>query len=76
MIALVDFIEMTPDILQRAKAPFAVPVRTLDALHLATAGYLRERHPLTFSPATYDRRMADAAKALDLPLIDLSGLVP
>ena len=47
----------------RVRAPFPVPMRTLDALHLATADYLRMQG---FEPsiATYDERLRTAATAL------------
>lgn len=54
---------ITEEVLQRASGPFAAPIRTLDAIHLASAMILRERrHPdLVF--ATHDRRLASAARA-------------
>lgn len=67
LLARVTFVEMAPPVLERALQPFPVPVRTLDALHLATLGFLRERGqdaPL----ATYDARLALGARALGLPL--------
>jgi hypothetical protein len=57
-------------ILLRALRPFPVHVRTLGALHLATAHYLIERFP-DLRLATYDQRMADAALALGIPLVPL-----
>lgn len=67
LLARVTFVEMARPVLERALQPFPVPVRTLDALHLATLGFLRERGqdaPL----ATYDARLALGARALGLPL--------
>lgn len=62
-------VELSPLVLDRALAPFPTPVRTLDALHLATALYLdTQRIKLTL--ATYDRRMADAARALGMAVIE------
>lgn len=43
-----------------ALLPFIPPVRTLDALHLATMAFLREQD-LAPALATYDQRMAAAA---------------
>lgn len=54
-------------ILRRALAPFPVPVRTLDALHLSTLDYVRRDVP-GIRLATYDRRMRDAAIAMGIPL--------
>jgi predicted nucleic acid-binding protein len=61
-------LELTPTVLQRALAPFPVPVRTLDALHLASAIYLRDQGQ-AISLATYDTRMRDAAQALGIPIM-------
>ena len=59
----VSIVEMTPPVLARALKPFPTPVRTLDALHLATMEFLREqgKRPLL---ASYDDRLVDAAKRL------------
>jgi predicted nucleic acid-binding protein len=59
-----SMVPLTRTILRRAALPMATPVRTLDAIHLATALVMRERTdaPLTF--ATHDARQADAARAL------------
>lgn len=57
-------IPVTRAVLQRASLPMATVVRTLDAIHLASALLLRERlaRPLVF--ATHDRQQATAARAL------------
>jgi hypothetical protein len=63
-------LELSPIILARALSPFPLPVRTLDGLHLASVSHLREqRQPVSL--ATYDRRMQDAAHALQIPVIEL-----
>lgn len=63
----VTLIELSPSVLQRALEPFPVAVRTLDALHLATASYLASvRQKLLV--ATFDTRMRQAAQALGLGL--------
>jgi hypothetical protein len=54
---------MVPEVLARALAPFPDPVRTLDALHLASAGFLRERG-IELRFATYDGRQRRAAETL------------
>ena len=67
LLAPFTLIHMGNDVLARARAPFPVPVRPLDALHLATADWLRVQQPaLTF--ATYDVRLRAAAVALGLML--------
>jgi len=57
-------------VLSRALDPFPTPVRTLDALHLASIDFLRSmgQRPLL---ATYDRRLSQAAAALEVPLAAL-----
>ncbi len=68
MLARVAWLELHPTILARALLPFPTPVRTLDALHLASVGFLRE-HGNTVTLATYDERMARAAQAMGIPLL-------
>lgn len=65
LVGRVALLEMIPEVLERAALPFPSPVRTLDALHLASIHFLKEQGQ---SPrlATYDRRMAEAAEALGL----------
>jgi catechol 2,3-dioxygenase-like lactoylglutathione lyase family enzyme len=65
-------LELVSPVLTRALEPFPKPVRTLDALHLASAEYLRERQP-AIRLATYDSRQATAAKAMGIALYDLDG---
>ena len=65
-------LELSPPVLTRALGAFPVPVRTLDALHLASIDYLR-RHGQTVELATYDRRMTGAAPAMGVPVIDLTA---
>jgi predicted nucleic acid-binding protein len=62
----VAYIELTPLVLARAVDPFPVPVRTLDAMHLATMAFLRD-HGVAIELASYDVRLLAAARALDIP---------
>lgn len=65
LLARLAFLELQPTVLERALEPFPAPVRTLDALHLASLTYLIERgHALEL--ATYDERMRDAAGAMGI----------
>lgn len=59
--------EMSREVLRRATEPFPSPVRTLDALHLATLLFLRDQG-LQMELASYDQRLIGAAEALDIPL--------
>ena len=63
LLEQMTFLEMVRPVLARAREPFPVRLRTLDALHLASADYLRGRG-LDVKIATYDRRMGAAAEAL------------
>lgn len=64
-------IEIAAPILGRALEPFPTPVRTLDALHLASIDFLRQ-HGQGIRLASYDNRLLNAAKALAIPVFDLS----
>lgn len=57
-------VAITPEILSRVRLPFPVePVRTLDAIHLATAEALGEP-PILVTIVTRDARVERVAKAL------------
>ena len=71
LIGHIAFLELAPPILDRALEPFPVQVRTLDALHLASAIFLLERDP-SMKLATYDDRMLIAAKRLGIPIYALA----
>jgi predicted nucleic acid-binding protein len=60
LLERVNLLAMSTEVLGRALLPFAQPVRTLDALHLATMVFLRSRG-LALALATYDQRLAAAA---------------
>jgi len=72
LVGRVALLELVSPVLSRALEPFPKPVRTLDALHLASAEFLRERQS-AIQLATYDKRQAIAAKALGITLYDLDG---
>jgi len=60
-----DLVEVTDAVLGRVGRPFPVePVRTLDAVHLATAEALGEP-PQLLTVVTRDHRVRDNARALD-----------
>jgi uncharacterized protein len=70
LLARISFLELTRSVLARALQPFPGAVRTLDALHLASATFLREQG-VELTLATYDRRMAEACRAMGIPLHSL-----
>ena len=65
----VGLVELEPHVLARVLEPFPAPVRTLDALHLATVEFLRSQGQ-AISLASYDQRLNTAARALQIPLFD------
>lgn len=70
LLARVAFIELALPVLVRALDPFPAPVRTLDALHLASLEFLRAQGQ-ALELASYDERMLAAARAMRIPLAEL-----
>lgn len=60
-------LELLPNVLARALEPFPVPVRTLDALHLASMEFLRARGQALML-ASYDDRLLAGGRSLGIPL--------
>jgi predicted nucleic acid-binding protein len=69
-LRLVLLMEMEPPVLSRALELIPGSPRTLDALHLATACFIRAGHP-GVRLASYDRRLQASAAALGIPLAQL-----
>ena len=63
-------LELAPNVLARALEPFPAPVRTLDALHLASIEFLRSRGQKV-ELASYDDRLIAAARRLGIPIAAL-----
>ena len=70
LLGRISFLELSPETLGRALDPFPEPVRTLDALHLASIEFLRGRR-LDVRLATYDRRMTTTAGSMAISLVPL-----
>lgn len=68
LLQRVALLELAPPVLARALEPFPVRVRTLDALHLASIQFLRERRQEVVL-ASYDARLLAAARRLRIPLL-------
>jgi predicted nucleic acid-binding protein len=66
LVGRIALIELAPPVLARALEPFPRPVRTLDALHLASMEFLRA-HGQDVKLASYDRRLLTAARGLKIP---------
>ena len=64
-------LRVTQAVLWRAALPMATTVKTLDAIHLASALLLHERHVPSLTFATHDRQQATAARALEF---DVTGV--
>jgi predicted nucleic acid-binding protein len=65
LLGRIAFLELSVPVLARALEPFPVPLRTLDALHLASADFL-QRQGQQVLVASYDARMIDAARRLGM----------
>ena len=70
VIGRVILMDLSPEVLARALKPFPRPLRTLDALHLATMEYLRS-DGVAVELASYDTRLTTAAKALDIKIAEI-----
>ena len=70
LIGRIALVELASPVLARALEPFPKPVRTLDALHLASIDFLRKQGQ-TASLASYDSRLVGAARALRIPIYKL-----
>jgi predicted nucleic acid-binding protein len=70
LLGRLAWLELTPVVLARALEPWPAPVRTLDALHLASIEFLRTQQP-NVQLATYDDRLRTAAARLGIPLMAL-----
>ena len=66
----VAMLELIAPVLERAMAPFPAPVRTLDALHLASAEFLQQQG-VSVRVASYDQPLLVAAQAMGLETHDL-----
>jgi predicted nucleic acid-binding protein len=72
LLERIAIVELSQTVLARALEPFKPAVRTLDAMHLATVEYLRAARQRV-KLATYDDRMAAAAKTLRIPLFEVGS---
>ena len=70
LLSRLALIELAAPVLARALEPFPRPVRTLDALHLASMEFLRTQGQ-SVTLASYDDRLVTSARALRFPLYKL-----
>jgi hypothetical protein len=67
LLKRVHLLEMAKPILARALKPFPSAIRTLDALHLASADFLRSLgEPIAI--ASYDGRLVTVAQEMGFPI--------
>lgn len=67
LLERVAMLEMIAPVLARALEPFPIPVRTLDALHLASLEFLRGQG-VEVRLASYDQRQLKIAELLGIPI--------
>lgn len=72
LLGRVAILELARPVLARALEPFPIPVRTLDAIHLASIEFLRAQGQAV-QLATYDSRMGNAAIAMGIPLYSMDS---
>jgi predicted nucleic acid-binding protein len=70
LLQRVALVEMVPAVLARALEPFSGPVRTLDALHLASAEFVRAQGEAVLI-ASYDDRLVGAARGLGFVIAEV-----
>jgi predicted nucleic acid-binding protein len=70
LVGRIALLELVQPVLARALEPFPVPVRTLDALHLASIEFLRGQGA-SIELASYDERMLEAARKMKIPCLSL-----
>lgn len=70
LLKRITILEMVAPVLDRALLPFPGKVRTLDALHLASAEFLRAQGEAV-AIASYDTRLVTAARQLGFEIADV-----
>jgi len=63
LLGRVAFVELSLPVVARALEPFPKPVRTLDALHLASMDFVSKQGQ-SIALASYDDRLINVARAL------------
>ncbi len=70
LLGRVAFLELSPAVLGRALEEYPRPVRTLDAMHLASCAYLLNQSRRV-ALASYDEKMCAVATEMNIPLYEL-----
>ena len=69
LIESIELAALTSSVLARAAQPFPTALRTLDAIHLATALLWKEHRGTDLVMATHDRALAIGARAMGLQVV-------
>lgn len=69
LLRSIDLVELSEPILERAAGPMPTVLRTLDALHLATAMELKRDLEQDLVLATHDSQLARAARAAGFEVV-------
>jgi len=67
LLGRIALVELSLPVLARALEPFPKPVRTLDALHLASVDFIQKQGQ-SITLASYDDRQISSARALRFPI--------
>jgi predicted nucleic acid-binding protein len=70
LLGRIALLELTTSVLVRALDPFPLPLRTLDALHLASAEFLLGQGQAV-RIASYDARMLEGARRIGITIFDI-----
>lgn len=70
VLTRINFVELSNETLKRVLEPFPERVRTLDAMHLSSLCFLRDRR-IHCQLATYDKHMAMVGEQLGFSLFSL-----
>jgi len=73
ILETLEVVDPNPGVLERAAAPMPTPLRTLDAIHLATALLWIESSGERLVLATHDRALGIAALAFGLEVVGLAS---
>ena len=71
-VTAVDLLGVTNGVLQRAGQRFIAPLKTLDAIHLATALAIRDERHENLAFATHDKQLGRAASALEFQVLGVA----
>ena len=69
LVSRIDIVDVAAAVLTRASQPLPVPLKTLEAIHLATAMLWRETQQDEIEIATHDEALALAARAIGFRVI-------